>query len=62
MFRPDAFGTFAIDVAVVTEPPGLVIEQKLTAGAALRRGKKYRARVNLVIAWRDRLSGELPLC
>lgn len=62
MFCPDAFGAFAIDVAVVTEPPGLVIEQKLTAGAALRRRKKYRARVNLVIAWRDRLSGVRPLC
>jgi hypothetical protein len=47
-------GTLAIDVAVVAESPGSVIEQKLTAGFALRRHKKYRARVNLVIAWRDR--------
>ena len=61
MFCPYAFGTVAIDVAVIAEPPGSVIEQKLTADAPFRRRKKYRARVNLVIAWRDRLSGVRPL-
>ena len=56
MFCPYAFGTFAIDVAVVVEPPCSVIEQKPMAGAALMRRKKDRARINLVIAWRDRRS------
>ena len=62
MFCLYAFSTVAIDVAVVAEPPGSVIEQKLTADAALRRRKKYRARVDLVIAWRDRMSGVRFLC
>jgi hypothetical protein len=62
MFCPYAFGTVAIDVAVVAEPPRSVIEQKLTAGAPFRRRKKYRARVDLVIAWRDQVSGVLLLC
>jgi hypothetical protein len=57
MFCPYAFSTVAIDVAVVGEMPGSVIEQKLIADPALRRRKKYRARIDLVIAWRDRLSG-----
>ena len=62
MFCPYAFGTFAIDVAVVVEPPCSVIEQKLMAGAALMRRKKDRARIDLVIAWRDRLIGVRLLC
>ncbi len=32
VFCPYAFGTFAIDVTVVAEVPGSVIEQQLTAG------------------------------
>jgi hypothetical protein len=56
MFGPRALvgGTLAIDIAVVAESPGSVIEQKLTADFGLRRHKKYRARVNFVIVWRDR--------
>ena len=54
MFALYAFRNVAIDVTVVAEPPGSDIEQKLTADFGLRRHKKYRARVNLVIAWRNR--------
>src|ERR1700691_5431476 len=43
----------AIDIAVVAESPGSVIKQKLMANSARSRHNKYRARVNLVIAWRD---------
>ena len=46
-------GTLAIDVAVVPEPPAAVVEQNLMADSARRRHNKYRASVNLVIAWRD---------
>jgi len=46
-------GMLAIDIAVVAESPGSVIKQKLMANSARRRHNKYRARVNLVIAWRD---------
>jgi len=56
MFGPRALvgGTLAIDIAVVAESSGAVVEQDLTADSALRRHKKYRARVNFVIACRDR--------
>jgi hypothetical protein len=62
-FDPHALigGTPAIDVAVVAEPPSSVIEQKLMADFTIRRHNKYRARVNLVIAWRDRRGCMRPL-
>src|ERR1700689_2643383 len=50
---PIVFGTLTIDVAVVAEPPGSIIEQKLTADSALTRRKKYRAGVNLIVAGPD---------
>jgi len=69
MFSRYAFGTLAIDVAIVGEPPGSVIKQKLTAGVALIRRKKYRAGVNLIVAgpdlwrnpWRDRRRWVRPI-
>jgi hypothetical protein len=66
---PIVFGALAIDVAIVGEPPGSIIEQKLTAGVALMRRKKYRAGVNLIVAgpdfwcnpWRDRRRWVRPI-
>ena len=62
MYPSQAFGTLAIDLAIVGETSGSIIEQKLTANIALMRRKKYRAGVNLIVAgpdlwrnpWRDR--------
>jgi hypothetical protein len=53
MYRTKAFGTLAIDIAIVGETPSSIIEQKLTANIARRRGKKYRAGVNLIVAEPD---------
>jgi len=61
MFCPYAFGKFAVDIALVSEPPCSVIKQKLMADSALRRRKKYRTSIDLVIAWCDRLDGVRPL-
>jgi hypothetical protein len=62
VYPSQAFGTLAIDLAIVGETSGSIIEQKLTANIALMRRKKYRAGVNLIVAgpdlwrnpWRDR--------
>jgi hypothetical protein len=58
VYPSQAFGTLAIDFAIVGETSSSIIEQKLTANIALMRRKKYRAGVNLIVAgpdlWRDR--------
>ena len=66
---PIVFGTLTIDVAVVAEPPGSIIEQNLTADSAFTRRKKYRAGVNIIVAgpdvwrssWRDRRRWVRPI-
>jgi hypothetical protein len=65
---PIVFGTLTIDVAIVAELPGSIIEQKLTADSALTRRKKYRAGVNIIVAgpdvwrrWRDRRRWVRPI-